>query len=402
VNVVGLAVWVITSPLVASEFHLISPIGSLLTILLAVPVTIMFWIGYSFLLLGMVWSDAFGWLGSLFDVWLSAFLRTVKYGASLELGHAYVPAPPGWWIIGFYLLTLFPIFALRRNGWGSAVSVRAGLVWLVLGLAWGLSRPPHSGLTCTFISVGHGLSVLIETPNGRTLLYDAGGMVGGNSIARTISQAVWTTGRTKVDAIVISHADGDHCNALPELSRIVSPGGLFVHQSFLDWQQPVVASAIEKSAHAGAAVRLISEGQSLVIDPNVSIKVLHPPHDFHSPKDNPNSLVICLEYAGRRIVLTGDLELEGLEQLLKTPPVNADILLSPHHGSLKANPPDLARWATPDYLVVSTPEPGTSERLASRFGPETEILTTATYGAVRCHISPNGELEVVPFKRKFR
>lgn len=399
-NVVGAAVWIVTSPLVASEFHLVSPIGSLLTVLLIVPVTIMFWVGYSFLLLGLVWSSAFGWLGWMFDLCLRGFLSTVHAGASLELGHVYVPSPPVWWTIGFYILTLLPILVFHRRRVGAAISVRAGLVWMVMGLTWGLQRPPHPGVTCTFISVGHGLGVLIEFPNGKTALYDAGGMIGGGSIARTISQTLWSTGRSRLDAVVISHADGDHCNALPELSRIVSPGGLFVHRSFLDWNQPAVASAIERSADVGTKLRLISEGQSLAIDPDVVLRVLHPPHDFHSMHDNPNSLVLCLEYAQRKIVLTGDLELEGLERLLKTPRVDVDVLLSPHHGSLKANPPDLARWATPEYLIVSTPDISTSERLAARYGPETQILTTAAYGAIRCHINPEGDLTVEPFKKR--
>jgi competence protein ComEC len=398
-NVVGIAVWTMTSPLVASEFHLVSPIGSLLTVLLIVPVTLMFWIGYSFLLLGLVWSSAFGWLGSLFDLCLRGFLWTVHAGASLQLGHMYVPAPPIWWTTGFYALTLLPILVIHHRRWGAALSVRAGLTWMVIGLSWGLRCPPHPGVTCTFISVGHGLGVLIECPNGRTVLYDAGGMVGGGSIARTISQTLWATGRSRLDAVVISHADGDHCNALPELSRIVSPGGLFVHKSFLDWKQPAVSAAIERTVASGTTLRLIAEGQSIGIDPDVSLSVLHPPHDFHSPKDNPNSVVLCLKYAGRRVLLTGDLELEGLTRLLTLPHVDVDVLLSPHHGSLKANPPDLARWATPKYVIVSTPEPATAERLATRFGPETEILTTARHGAIRCHISPDGGLQVVPFKR---
>ena len=401
-NVVGLAVWTLTSPLVASEFHLVSPIGSLLTVLLAVPVTIMFWIGYSFLLLGLIWSGAFGWLGIAFDFLLRGFLWTVRVGASLDLGHVYVPAPPFWWTFGFYAVTVLPILFVWRKRWGAAISVRLGLVWMVLGLTWNLVKAPQPDVTCTFISVGHGLSVLIECPNGRTLLYDAGGMTGGGSIARTISQTLWKSGRSRLDAIVISHADGDHCNALPELNRIVAPGGLFVHRSFLDWKQVPVADAIEQTAKTGARVRLLSEDQSIVVDPNVTLRVLHPPHDFHSPRDNPNSIVLCLEYAGRCILLTGDLELEGLDRLLRSPPLNTDVLLSPHHGSMKANPPDLARWATPEYVVVSTPEPSVAERLSATYGPETQVLTTATHGAIRCHIRANGELQVEPFKTNKR
>lgn len=399
-NVVGLAVWVITSPLVAREFHLVSPIGSILTILLALPVTVMFWIGYTFLLLGLVWSWAFGWLGGIFDWLLGLFLLSVKAGASWNLGHVYVPAPPLWWTIGFYGLTIIPVLAAQHRRWGAAISVRAGLAWMVGGLIWGLNQPPHPGVTCTFISVGHGLGVMVEFPNGKTALYDAGGMTGGASIARTISQTLWSTGRARLDAVIISHADGDHCNGLPELSRIVSPGGLFVHNSFLDWNQQPVAAAIDDTIKQGADVRLISAGQSLIIDPDVTFRILHPPPDFRSEKDNPNSLVISIEYAGRTIVLTGDLELDGLEQLLTTERVDTDVLLSPHHGSLKANPPDLARWATPEYLIISTPDASIGDRLLPHFGSETQILTTATYGAIRCHISPDGELRITPFKQR--
>jgi len=399
-NVVGLAVWVVTSPLVAKEFHLVSPIGSILTVLLAVPVTLMFWIGYTFLLLGLIWSAAFGWLGIVFDGLLGCFLASVKAGASWNLGHVYVPAPPLWWTIGFYALTIIPVLVAQHRRWGPALSVRGGLTWMVIGLIWGLNQPPHPGVTCTFISVGHGLGVMVEFPNGRTALYDAGGMTGGVSIARTISQTLWSSGRARLDAVIISHADSDHCNGLPELSRIVSPGGLFVHNSFLDWSQQPVATAIDDTIKQGADVRLISAGQALVIDPDVTFRILHPLPEFRSEKDNPNSLVISIEYAGRTIVLTGDLELDGLEQLLSTPRVDTDVLLSPHHGSLKANPPDLARWATPEYLIISTPDASIAGRLIPHFGSETQILTTATYGAIRCHINPDGELRITPFKQR--
>jgi competence protein ComEC len=399
-NAIGLAVWAMTSPLVASEFHLVSPIGSLLTVLLIVPVAFMFWIGYSFLLLGIVWSSAFGWLGWIFDLCLRSFLWAVRSGAAIDLGHFYVPAPPTWWTVGFYGLTLIPILAIPQRTWGPAISVRAGLAWLVLGLGWGFHSPPRAGVTCTFMSVGHGLGILIECSDGRTLLYDAGGMVGGGAVAKTISQSIWASGRSRLDAVLISHADGDHCNALPELNGIISPKELFVHRSFLDWSQPAVAAAIESSTKAGTRLRLIAAGQEIALSPGVRLRVLHPPHDFQSAHDNPNSLVVCVEYANRRILLTGDLELDGLESLLKTPPEDVDVLLSPHHGSMKANPPDLARWATPEYVIVSTPEPATAERLASTYGPETEILTTAAFGAIRCEIHPNGNLHVEPFKKR--
>ncbi len=395
---VSIGIWVMTSPLIASQFHLVSPIGFLLNVLLSPLIMVMFWLGYSFLLLGMVSPLLFGWLGLPFDICLGWFLSAVEAAAKLDLGHNYVPAPPLWWMIGFYVLTLSLAVVDQWRGrifW----SARAALTWSVLGLTVSLRPGDSAEVSCTVLSVGHGLSVLIELPNGRTLLYDAGSMTGGSRAARTIENAVWNAGRARLDAIVVSHADADHCNAIPELVDIVPTQTLFVHRSFLDWTQTPVAAALERSAAAGVTVKLLAAGQQIQLDPRVAIQILHPAVDFRSPKDNANSIVLCLEYAGRRIMLTGDLEREGLYRLLLSERIDTDVLLSPHHGSLNANPKDLARWATPDWLIASCRDDAVRDRLATNFGSETQILTTARYGAIRCRIRSDGELLVEPFKR---
>jgi len=398
---IGAAIWLVTSPLIASQFHLVSPIGFVLNVLLSPLIAVMFWLGYSFLLLGLVSSMLFGWIGTPFDLTLGWFLSAVEASARLDLGHVYVSAPPVWWLIGFYSLTLSLALFDRLQGrifW----SPRAALAWIVLGLAVSLRGSSSGGLTCTVLSVGHGLSVLIECPNGRTLLYDAGGMTGGNRVARTVENFVWTTGHARLDAIVVSHADADHCNAIPELVQVLPAKTLFVHRTFLDWSQVPVAEALDKSAAARVDLRLLAAGQSVSLDPQVNLRVLHPAPDFHSVQDNPNSIVLCVEYSGRRIVLTGDLEREGLARLVRTPHLDTDVLLAPHHGSLKANPTDLARWATPEWVIASASDRLVEERLALRYGPETRVLATSHHGAIRCRITRDGELSVEPFRTRKR
>ena len=395
---VSIGIWVMTSPLIASQFHLVSPIGFLLNVLLSPLILVMFWLGYSFLLLGMVLPMLFGWLGVPFDICLGWFLSAVEAAAKLDLGHNYVPAPPIWWLVGFYVLTLSLAILDQWRGrifW----SARGALAWSVLGLAVSLRPGDSAEVSCTMLSVGHGLSVLIELPNGRTLLYDAGSMTGGNRAARTIENAVWNAGRARLDAIIVSHADADHCNAVPELVDVVPTQTLFVHRSFLDWSQAPVVAAIERSAAAGVTVKLLAAGQQIQLDPHVVLKILHPAIDFDSPTDNANSIVLCLEFAGRRIVLTGDLERDGLYRMLLSERINADVLLSPHHGSLNANPKDLARWATPDWLIASCRDDAVRDRLAANYGSGTQILTTARHGAIRCRIRSDGDLVVEPFKR---
>lgn len=395
--IISLGVWVMTSPLIAAQHHLVSPIGFALNVLLSPLIALMFWFGYCFLLLGLVAPGIFGFLAVPFDLTLGWFLSIVQASARFNLGHNYVSAPPFWWLTGFYVLTVSLAIIDQWRGrifW----SARGALAWSVVGLAIGLRPTESPRLRCTVLSVGHGLSILIECPNGRTMLYDAGGMSGGSRTARSIESAIWSTGRSRLDAIIVSHADTDHCNAVPELVEIVPTRSLLVHRTFLDWTQPSVSTAIERSAAVGTNIQLIAGGQKIELDPDVEISVLHPASDFASPTDNANSLVICVSYAGRRIVLTGDIEKEGLYHLLGTERIETDILLSPHHGSLAANPPDLARWATPEWLIVSCRDDAIRNRLAAQFGAETQILTTARHGAIQCQIRPDGEILVCPFK----
>ena len=78
---VSLGIWVMTSPLIASQFHLVSPIGFVLNVLLSPLIAVMFWLGYSFLLLGLISPTLFGWLGVPFDLTLGWFLAAVEAAA---------------------------------------------------------------------------------------------------------------------------------------------------------------------------------------------------------------------------------------------------------------------------------------------------------------------------------
>lgn len=65
---------------------------------------------------------------------------------------------------------------------------------------------PRSRIEVHSIDVGQGNSVLIELPNGKTLLYDAGPTDAGDTVVSYLK----TQGITSLDAIVASHADEDH------------------------------------------------------------------------------------------------------------------------------------------------------------------------------------------------
>jgi competence protein ComEC len=70
-------------------------------------------------------------------------------------------------------------------------------------------------------------------------------------------------------------------------------------------------------------------------------------------RDNANSITLAVEHAGRRLLLPGDLETPGIEDVMAELPYDCDVLLAPHHGSRRSDPPGFAAWSTPNWVVIS-------------------------------------------------
>ena len=386
-------IWLFTLPLAAARFHVISPVGLLINVVLVPMVCVVLGTGYAFLFCGLLLPGTAHYLGSIFDTGLAALLGLVHRSAELHLAHLYVPGPPAWWLWGYYALLLasmhrLPVVAGLRTSW------RLLLVWLVAGLGVG-AVPRHSdGLRLTFLEMGHGLSVVVQAPSGKTLLYDAGSLMDPDRAQRTVQEALWEEGIGRVDVAMVSHADADHLNALPGLMRTMPVGTLLVGPTLLDSQQPPVKELHRAAAGSAVPLRTVEAGDRLLLDEDVAFRILQPSGDESLGDDNANSLVVSIEYAGRRLLLTGDLNPDGLRHLLAGPRLDCDVLLAPHHGAAASNPRALAIWAQPRWVVVSTPDVERLELLREVYGPGCRVLATGEVGAVTVTVSPTGTVEV--------
>jgi len=114
--------------------------------------------------------------------------------------------------------------------------------------------------------------------------------------------------------------------------------------------------------------------------------------------DNASSLVLAIEYQGRRILLTGDLEPRGLKTLLDSAALPVDVLQAPHHGSAAANPRDLARWAQPEFVIVSGSRRDGRTGLNQVYGDRAQVLSTHDCGAITIVINAAGEMRVETFR----
>lgn len=344
---VTVVIWLAVAPLVAARYHLVSPIALLIgppTVLLT---TIALLAGFVLLLSAMVCPPLVRPAASVTRLSLAACNGLVASADRLPL-QFYVGDVPEWWLWGFYagLLGVLWLGSLRVR-W----AVPVGAAWVCVGLVGGAARPHTDEFRCTFLAVGHGGCAVIETPDGRTLLYDAGALAGPDVARRQIAPYLWQRGIRRIDDVFLSHADLDHFNALPGILERFAVGQVTYTPSFAEKSSAGVATVLQALRQRGVPTRIVSAGQQLTAG-NVTLDVLHPPSIGPDGAENERSLVLLMKHEGHTILLTGDLEKTGLERVLSEPSPRPDVLMAPHHGSRAANTEALALWAQPRVVIA--------------------------------------------------
>jgi len=385
----SLAVWIVTTPWVMDRFHLCSPLAILLNLLLWPFVAGALLAGFGVLACGPWCGPLASVLGGICRICLDAMANIVATAADLPGSHVWVCGPPGWWMWGFYLGLLAWIAGLRTRvapRWAWSILV----LWTTLGLAVSTLPKTSAQVTCTFLAVGHGNATLIEWPDGRAMLVDAGQLGPPINGARIIADALWESGRTHLDALVLSHSDVDHYNATPELLRRFSLGVAYLSPTFEQDDGLAAQAVLQSLREARVPIRILQAGDRLKITPDYHMLVLHPPAEGVPGSDNSNSLVLSLESATRRVLLPGDLEPPGMYGVLRERPRTCDVLAAPHHGSPESDPPAFARWARPRYVIFSRGPRVGSERTRLAYEQRSAtVLVTAESGALRAVLTSN-------------
>lgn len=375
--------WFFSLPLVAARFHVASLSALGLNPLLWLPMAAALWSGFLLLTLGAL-GGAIAWpCAAVCQSSLAVIEAAVIGAARVPCGCLWVPGPPDWWLWGFYGAAAAMAAVPRwRLPWRWRLALLAG--WVGLGFVPALARQRSDALECDFLAMGHGCAVVIRLPSGRTMLYDAGRLTSPELAADTVSAALWSRGVRHLDAVVISHPDADHYNAVPRLLERFSVGAVYVPPTMFEEQSPALDALRRSIEKHGAPIGVAAMGRRFETPGMETIEVLHPPLAGVLGSDNANSVVLAVEAHGRRVLLSGDLEPPGLQDLLAEEPLDCDVLLAPHHGSRASNVPQLARWCSPEWVVVSGTRRWDPAPLEATYGAlGARVLHTDRLGAVR-------------------
>jgi competence protein ComEC len=159
-------------------------------------------------------------------VWpvLLALRGIVALAARVPGAVVYLPAP-GWIAVTCYVASLALLLVWWRSRRRRALLVGASLLAIaVASAAWPLMRPADGRLRVTMLDVGQGDAIVVEMPDGRTLLVDtgSGGPMRLDAGERVIAPFLWNKGILSLGAMALTHDDSDHAGR-----RRIAPAPLF-------------------------------------------------------------------------------------------------------------------------------------------------------------------------------
>src|SRR5207248_4765667 len=137
---------------------------------------------------------------------------------------AFRVAPPSWWVVAIYSVSLVVWWQARKTNVLSAISAISALAVLFSAI-WMLAEPwawlaarGDRRLHVSFLDVGQGDSAFVRLPHGATLLVDAGGLAGASTFDigdRVVAPVLRAAGVRRLDYLVLTHGDPDHIGGAP-------------------------------------------------------------------------------------------------------------------------------------------------------------------------------------------
>jgi competence protein ComEC len=113
---------------------------------------------------------------------------------------------------------------------------------------------------------------------------------------------------------------------------------------------------------------------------------------------NDKSAVTMIEYAGRQVLICSDIEKFAQREILRLyPAIKADILITPHHGSVKTLEPSFLDKIGPNIIISSCSK---SSYEKGQVIEDPNFYYTGRDGAVTVRVSEDGTVETNAFRIK--
>ena len=249
-------------------------------------------------------------------------------------------------------------------------------------------------LKINFIDVGQGDSCLITTPQNKKVIVDSGGSESYDVGKNVLLPYLLDKRITKIDYIMISHFDTDHCKGFEYvLENLKVKNVIISKQSETSENFKQIMKIIRKKR---INLIIVQKETKIKIDNFTTVDILSPQSENIADNMNDNSIVAKFEAYNFSILFTGDAS-EKIEKELIKEKINlkSDILKVSHHGSKTGTSEEFLKSVKPKIALIGVGE-------NNKFGhPTKDVIKRLTENKIKIYrTDTDGEIRIKIKKSK--
>ncbi len=318
-------------------------------------------------------------LFKILEILLNILLKTADMFSKISISHISVITPSLTTVFSYYLIIfVFTYLHLTRKKAVkrqiekkilTIVDKFKSLIWIykkmliiiliiILSLIQLIKLIPHD-LKIHFIDVGQGDACLIVTPKNKTILIDGGGSKNNEEFdvgKSTLFPYLLDRKITKIDYMMISHFDVDHCQALLYVLERMKVENIIIGKQFEICEN--YKEFVRLAKNKKITIHMVEAEQKINIEKDISFNILWPNSEeiVRDNSINNNSLVCKLIYKNFSMLFTGDIEEIAEKKILQeynnTNILKSTILKVAHHGSKSSSQEEFIKEVQPQIALI--------------------------------------------------
>ncbi len=337
---VSVSAMIFTLPLCAMYFDMISVIGILTNLLTLWIISYIFYGIIVVCLVSFVWLPAASAVACVVALPIRYVLTVAKLLTQIPAGYASTDSP---YILLWILLTgvLIVIYAVKKKKSLLVLSLTITALYVLAVIAtWAVPRMDNFRLTV--VDVGQGQCVLLQSKD-KAYMIDCGGENPEIS-ADAAMNAMNAQGIHRLDGLILTHYDADHCNGVEYLLQCFTVDKLYLP----DTDPEVNARKVLETQ--GIPIRWITGNVTFSCSAG-KIRII--PAKIHT-EGNESSMCILFQGENCDILITGDRDVLGEAELISQESIpKLEVLVVGHHGASTSTSEALLEETRPEIAIVS-------------------------------------------------
>lgn len=402
--VVSVVAWLAAWGLVGYHFGIVSPPAIVLSVVLIPVVTVVLWVGYLKLVLGLVYVGLGEMLGGVLYTLGEWVHGVVSMVSGFELAGIDLVGTSLWWVV--VVTVLVGLLIGVRMGRRMTMAVGGGVVLMGVMVLPGVSGLVTDGealeedvlLRVDMLDVGSGSCYVLRS-GGMVGVYDCGSAEIVNVGKNTIVPALKALGVRKVDVLYLSHPDIDHFRGALDVVDGFGVKRVVTTPYFLEDARArphAMTNAIyEGLMKRGVKVEAVLKGYEDMLG-EVKVEGVWPIGGLAVQRSNDVSLVLKIGEGAGCVLLTGDIQQLGIERLMGSGvDLRARVVELPHHGSMVESGPEFVERVGAEVVLQSTGRSRIkNDKWAEHDVKGRKRMVTARVGAVSVELLRDGGMRV--------